>query len=84
MDECMKQLIAVGASVAANCQPCLAHYISKTLELVIDMNAITQAVEVAKGIRKGSADNMDKYALNIIQKRFSMTSMETESCNCCS
>jgi AhpD family alkylhydroperoxidase len=84
VDDLMKELIAVGASAAANCQPCLEYHVGKALELGVDRAEIAQAVEVAKAVRKGAANSMDKLSLNLIQKRLPMTSPETETCDCCS
>ena len=68
MDERMKALIAIGASVTANCQPCIEYHLNKALELGIEKVEIAQAVDVAKGVRKGAANSMDKHAFNLIQE----------------
>jgi len=83
MDERMIELIAVGASVAASCQPCLEYHVGKALEIGIDRDEIAEAVDVAKLVRKGAANNMDKHAFNLIRKRLPLTSPETETCKCC-
>jgi len=36
IDERMKELIAIGASITANCQPCLEYHAGKALELEAD------------------------------------------------
>jgi AhpD family alkylhydroperoxidase len=36
LDARIKELIAVGASVAANCQPCLQYHVSKAREAKAD------------------------------------------------
>ncbi len=38
MDEKMKELIAVGASVGAHCQPCLTYHAGKAKEMGIEQN----------------------------------------------
>jgi AhpD family alkylhydroperoxidase len=50
----IKQLIAVGASVGANCHPCLEYTVGKALELGIDRDEIMMAVDVAKVVRQGA------------------------------
>jgi AhpD family alkylhydroperoxidase len=35
MDERMKELVAMGASAAANCHPCMDHHLAKCDELGI-------------------------------------------------
>jgi AhpD family alkylhydroperoxidase len=69
MDERKKELIAIGASVACNCHPCVKFHISKAKELNIEPELIKQAVEVGKMVRKGAADQMDEL-LEDISKEF--------------
>lgn len=83
MNERIKGLVAIGASVAANCQPCLDYHVSHAIEMGISRDEIAEAAELAKGVRKGAAVNMDKFALNLIQKRMTMSPNETKACNCC-
>jgi AhpD family alkylhydroperoxidase len=59
------ELIAVGASVAANCQPCLEYNVGKALEYGADSQQIAEAIEVGKRVRQGAAVKMDKLALNL-------------------
>lgn len=84
MDDRMKQLIAVGTSVGANCHPCLEYNVGKALELGIDRDEIMEAVDVARAVRKGAASSMDELALNLIGNRLPMTTPETGECSCCS
>jgi AhpD family alkylhydroperoxidase len=65
LDNRIKELIAVGSSVAANCQPCLEYHVSKAIQLGSDEIDISEAIEVGKLVRKGAAAKMDKFALSI-------------------
>ena len=60
IDENIKELIAIGASVSANCGPCIKHHVAKAREMEIDEEEIQQAIEVGKMVRKGAAGQMDK------------------------
>jgi len=60
LDEKIKELIAVGASISANCHPCIKFHTSKAREMKIDEAEIKQAIEVGKMVRKGAAGQMDK------------------------
>jgi AhpD family alkylhydroperoxidase len=84
MDEQTKKLIAVGASVGANCHPCLEHHVGKVLEFGIDRNKIMEAINIAKAVRQGAASSMDKLAMTLIQNRLPSTSGVNEACSCCS
>jgi len=60
IDNKPKELIAIGASVSANCHPCIKYHVNKAHELVIDDDEIRQAIEVGKMVRKGAVSEMDK------------------------
>jgi AhpD family alkylhydroperoxidase len=67
LDEKIKELIAVGASISANCHPCIKHHTAKAREMKIEEAGIKQAIEVGKMVRKGAADQMDKLLEEISQ-----------------
>ena len=60
LDDRIKELIAVGASVSANCHPCVKYHMAKAREMKIDEAEIQQAVYVGKMVRKGAGGEMDK------------------------
>ena len=60
LDEKIKELIAVGASISANCHPCIKYHTAKAREMKIEEAEISQAIEVGKMVRKGAAGQMDK------------------------
>ena len=62
IDNKTKELIAVGASITANCQPCLRYHRNKALESGADAGEIAEAIEVGKQVRKGAAAKMDEYS----------------------
>ena len=84
MEEQTKRLIAVGASVGANCHPCLEYTVGKALEAGVDRDDIMEAVNVAKAVRQGAASSMDKLALKLIRDSLPPTSLGAETCSCCS
>jgi AhpD family alkylhydroperoxidase len=65
LDIRIKELIAVGASVTANCQPCLQYHVSKARESGADDEEIEIAIAVAKAVRKGAALKMDDFATRL-------------------
>ena len=60
LDAETKELIAVGASVTANCHPCIKYHVGKAREMEIEEDDIRQAIDVGKTVRKGAAGQMDK------------------------
>lgn len=65
LDIRIKELIAVGASVTANCQPCLQYHVTKAHEAGADEEELAIAIAVAKTVRKGAAAKMDDFAAAI-------------------
>jgi AhpD family alkylhydroperoxidase len=61
LDDRTIRLIAVGASITANCQPCLRGNIAKALEMGADEREISEAIDVGKMVRAGAASQMDKF-----------------------
>lgn len=65
IDNKMKELIAVGASITANCQPCLQYHADKALEFGADGEEVAAAIEVGKQVRKGASAKMDHFSSSL-------------------
>lgn len=65
LDNRIKALIAVGAAVSANCQPCLESTLALAQESNAEAGDIAEAIEVGKMIRRGAASKMDKFAASL-------------------
>ena len=59
------RLVAVGASISANCQPCLQINSAKALNDGISEQEIAEAIEIGKMVRQGAASKMDQYILSL-------------------
>ena len=66
MDNRTKELIAVGASVTANCKPCLEYHVRKARENDASDQEIMEAIGVAKTVRKGAAGKMDEAVSTVL------------------
>ncbi|MDR3438410.1 carboxymuconolactone decarboxylase family protein [Telmatospirillum sp.] len=55
MDDQMKELIAIGASAAVNCHPCLQHHLAECGRLGIDRADVKAAVDVGMMVNRGAA-----------------------------
>jgi len=66
MDVKIKELIAIGASITANCKPCLEFHVTKAKESGATKEEISDAVTVGKMVRKGSASKMDEFIPTVI------------------
>ena len=66
MDDRMKELVAIGASVSANCHPCLEHHLAKCDELGVDREEVAEAVKVGLMVNRGAERAIRKKANNLI------------------
>ena len=62
LDTKVKELIAIGASVAANCQPWLATHYKAAREAGAIEHEITTAIEIGEMIKSVVAANTRKFA----------------------
>jgi AhpD family alkylhydroperoxidase len=82
MDNKIKELIAIGASISANCQPCLEYHTSKAAEYGVSELEIKEAIEVGTLVRRGAAAKMDKFATSL-KKSSDKEKIKTDTeCGC--
>jgi AhpD family alkylhydroperoxidase len=62
LDNQTMALIAVGASVAANCRHCLEYNVGTALQCGTNNQQIAEAVEIGRRVRLGAAAKIDKFA----------------------
>lgn len=82
LDERTKALIAVGASITANCQPCLQSTTRMALESGADEQEIAEAIGVGKRVRAGAASKMDKFILDLGDANPAPASAGNGGCGC--
>lgn len=73
MDELTKELIAIGASVGAHCQPCLTWHVEKAREMGIDDEEIRVAIETGHMVEKGTMSAMRKFSADVLVRKTSST-----------
>ena len=78
MDEKMKELIAVGASVGAHCQPCLSHHVAKAKEMGIEEAEIREAITIGHMVEKGAMSAMRSFSATVFD------APATAAPSCCS
>jgi AhpD family alkylhydroperoxidase len=66
MDTRTKELIAIGASVTANCVPCLRFHVEKACEVDVEDADIQTAIRVGRLVRKGAASVWDEEAETLL------------------
>ncbi len=66
MDEKTKELIAIGASVCAHCQPCVTYHVGKARELGLGDEDIRAAVAVGQQVEGGAGSAMREFAEKVV------------------
>lgn len=66
MDDRTKELVAVGASAAANCHPCMDYHVAKCDELGVDREEIIAAVKVRLMVNHGAEKAIRKKARELL------------------
>ena len=66
MDERTKELIAIGASVGAHCQPCLTYHVEKAREMGITEEDIRAAIDTGHMVEKGAMSAMRKFSTAVV------------------
>ncbi len=81
LDRRIQALIAVGAAVSANCQPCLQTTAAWAVESGASESEIAEAISVGKRIRKGAASRIDRFAAELHPAAASPAPVES-GCGC--
>jgi AhpD family alkylhydroperoxidase len=79
--EKVKELVAVGASITANCQPCLEYHAEKAIAAGADAGEVKAAIEVGKQVRKGASAKMDQFSSSL--KEANPVTAGTAGSPCC-
>lgn len=66
IDEQTKELIAIGASIGAHCQPCLTYHVAKAKELGLDADLISAAIDVGYIVQTGATVAMQEFANRVL------------------
>lgn len=82
METRIKELIAVGASVTANCQPCLQHHLKKAQESGAQEEEIREAIATAKMVRRGAQAKMDQFAATLLKVAEAPLTEAARPCGC--
>lgn len=68
MTESIRELIAIGASVGAHCQPCLEHHIKASVALGVSEEDIRAAIAIGHTVEKGALSAMKKFSSHIAEE----------------
>ena len=68
MENKVKLLIAVGASMTANCQPCLKTAVNEAQTAGLGDKEILEAVQIGRLVRRGAMGKTDELATKLTGK----------------
>ena len=63
------ELVAVGAAIASNCEPCLEYHVGRARELGVSDEEIAQAVKTARRVKETPARSILKVADELLGTR---------------
>ena len=66
MDDRMKELVAMGASAAANCHPCMDYHLAQCDRLGIDREEVAEAVKVGLMVNHGAETAIRKKSRELL------------------
>ena len=86
LDDRMIELIAVGASITAGCQPCLRYHAEKARQNGATGDEIAAAIAVGKMVRGGGATEMDRFVEQLTETKTVSSEgeqvSESSGCDC--
>lgn len=62
----MAELVAIGAAIGANCEPCFKYHYSQARKLGVSRDDMARAVELANRVKRAPAQNMLALADKIL------------------
>lgn len=83
LDDKTKKLIAIGASVTANCRPCLETHAAQAQNMGITPSEIELAIRVGQSVRSGAAKRMDELIESITAGGCISDPTGSKSTKCC-
>lgn len=78
------ELVAIGAAIAANCEPCLKCHYDKARELGISHEDIQKAVNLAKKVKDSPAHAVLELAQRLLGKKTETKEPVVAVKTCCS
>jgi len=83
MDDKRKELIAVGASAAVNCRPCMEYHLNLAREAGVSAEETDDALEIGLMVNRGAASGTKKYVEDLKSGVAEKESMNVSGSGCC-
>ncbi len=84
LTEDIRELIAIGAAIAANCEPCFRYHFDQARKLGVTKEMMREAVAVGNGVKNASAQNILSLADRYLAERKALVMQDdTAQDSCC-
>lgn len=81
-DPRLTELMAVAASVTANCQTCVKYHVERATDSGADREAVQHAIEIGKLVRNGAATELDHVVSHLLETPHAVSRRREEGCAC--
>ncbi len=68
LDSKTRELIALGASIAGNCMPCLRYHFAEAVKAGCSLDEIAEAAELAKRVKERPISDIYKLSEELLKK----------------
>jgi len=68
LDTKIKELIAIGSSIAGNCLPCLRYHFAEAIKLGCTIEEIQEAIGIGKMVKERPISDINKLAEDLISR----------------
>jgi AhpD family alkylhydroperoxidase len=77
LDDRIRELIAVGASIAGNCLPCLRYHFTEAVKAGCTLEEIVEAIELSKMVKERPMNDIYNLADELLRRERENTTTTT-------
>jgi AhpD family alkylhydroperoxidase len=81
--ESVAELVAIGASIASNCEPCFKFHFDKASKLGVSVEDMSRAVDTAQAVKENPARSVLNLANRLLQRDKTPTGLPVTQSSCC-
>jgi AhpD family alkylhydroperoxidase len=81
--EAVAELVAIGASIASNCEPCFKFHFDKARKLGVSMEDMARAVDTAQMVKESPARSVLVLANRLLQRDKTPKGLTVTQSSCC-
>ena len=81
--EAVAELVAIGASIASNCEPCFKFHFDKARKLGVSIEDMTRAVDTAQAVKENPARSVLSLANRLLQRDKASKDLPLTESRCC-